>query len=125
MTADGQGRLRATLTFSLDGTLESVFLLAGADQEETILRQALRPVLKQIERRQKMKDSVRGAGPHGMTRAAFKRRLFWLRAQYLYLRYRETVSGILLAIYATYATAKPFTLKRSRQVDRLIERAER
>lgn len=58
MTKDGHRKLRASLVFASDGILEDVFFMAGSDREETILRQAMAPVLKVMEGRRQIKCAL-------------------------------------------------------------------
>lgn len=65
MTGTGR-KLRATLTFTPAGDLEGVFFMAGNDHEEAILRQAVAPALKAIERRRQIKRALVWCFNHGL-----------------------------------------------------------
>jgi len=76
MNRTGQDRLSVILTFTPDGSLELVFFLAGSDQEEAILRTAVAPALKAIERKTTFKGMLLWAFNHGLLTHSFTQRIY-------------------------------------------------
>ncbi len=69
-------RLTATLTFTPAGDLEDVFLAAGSDREEAILRKAIGPALAVLRWRRQMKRALLWTFNHRLLPQRVTQRLY-------------------------------------------------